>query len=217
MSFQTVKIHGFFVFIMNSFNGFSIESINVCPGVDYASGLKATLYYAPDSFFTKITLPSGDLDFQNHLLISIFDIEFQQNCGWSSIDILIDENELKSIINGQINRKKTKSQLDIFILGYTPKVLGFIEKMKNKNLIFLVVISDGTSILFGNLLNRANFNNSESSSGKKYEDNSGSAISLSANSPIYFISENLILTPVESTPLDFSNTSGGFFDITNDY
>ncbi len=202
---------------MNSFNGVSIEDVNFSPADNYAAGLKATLYYAPDSFFKKIKLPSGDLDFQNHLLISLLDIEFQENCGWSSIDILIDENELKSSLNGQTKRKKTKSQLDIFILGFISKVLGFIEKMKNEDLVFIISLSDGTSILMGNLLNRANFSGAESTSGKKYEDNSGAAISLSCNSPIYFFSENLIITPVESTPIDFSTTSGGFIDITNDY
>ena len=202
---------------MNSFNGVSIENINFCPEVDYTSGLKAKLYYAPDSFFKKIELPSGDLDFQNHLIISLLDIEFQEDCGWSSIDILIDENELKASLNGQTKRKKTKSQLDIFILGFIPKVLGFIEKMKNEDLVFLISLSDGTSVLLGNLLNRANFSGAETTSGKKYEDNSGAAISLSCNSPIYFFSENLIITPIESTPIDFNTTSGGFIDITNDY
>lgn len=217
MSFQTVKIHGFFVFIMNSFNGVSIENINCCPAADYASGLRATLYYASPYFFTRIALPTGDLDFQSHLIISIEDIGFQPNCGWSSIDILIDENELKSVISGPTKRKKTKSQLDIFILGFVPKVLGFIEKMKNEDLIFIVVLSDGTSILMGNLMNRANFNTSEVSSGKKYDDNSGASISLATNSPIYFFLENLIITPVESTPIDLSSSTGGFYDITNDY
>ena len=196
---------------MNSFNGVSIEDVSYCPADNYAAGIKATLYYAPDSFLKKIELPSGDLDFQNHLLISFLDIEFQENCGWSSIDILIDENELKANINGQTKRKKTKSQLDIFILGFIPKVLGFIEKMKNEDLVFLISLSDGTSILLGNLRNRANFSTSETTTGKKYEDNSGVSASLISNSPIYFISEKFI------PPSEDSNDGYGFIDLTQDY
>lgn len=193
---------------MNSFNGVSIEDVNFCPADNYAAGLKATLYYAPASFFKKIELPSGDLDFQNYLRISISAIEFKYTTNWSYIDILIDENELKASLNGQTKRKKTKSQLDIFILGFIPKVLGFIEKMKNEDLVFLISLSDGTSILMGNLLNRANFSGAESTSGKKYEDNSGAAISLSCNSPIYFIAEKFNYN---------QKTTYGFIDLTEDY
>ena len=196
---------------MNSFNGVSIEDVSYCPADNYAAGLKATLYYAPASFFKNIELPSGDLDFQNYLRISISAIEFKYTTNWSYIDILIDENELKANINGQTKRKKTKSQLDIFILGFIPKVLGFIEKMKNEDLVFLISLSDGTSILLGNLRNRANFSTSETTTGKKYEDNSGVSASLISNSPIYFISEKFI------PPSEDSNDGYGFIDLTQDY
>ena len=53
---------------MNSFNGVSIEDVSYCPADNYAAGIKATLYYAPDSFLKKIELPSGDLDFKNVVL-----------------------------------------------------------------------------------------------------------------------------------------------------
>ena len=83
--------------------------------------------------------------------------------------------------------------------------------MKNEDLVFLISLSDGTSILLGNLRNRANFSTSETTTGKKYEDNSGVSASLISNSPIYFISEKFI------PPSEDSNDGYGFIDLTQDY
>lgn len=70
--------------------------------------------------------------------------------------------------------------------------------------------ADGAELAIHSRAWGCKFSAAESTSGKKYEDNSGAAISLSCNSPIYFFSENLIITPIESTPIDFNTTSGGF-------
>ena len=202
---------------MNTFDGLTIENINHCATEDYSAGVSAVVYYAPESFFKNITLPSQDTDMKNYVSISIDDIVFQNNCGWSNIDVLIDETELKQNLIGAIKNKKSRSSLEFFILGIKAQILGFVEKMKNEDLVFLISIPDGTSILFGNLRNFARISSVDFTSGKRYDDNSGVAVSIISNSTVYFISENLIIEPIDSTPINFIGAEGGFWDITEDY
>ena len=81
---------------MNSFEGFNIDDINACGTNDFGSGLQARLYFAPAEFFQAINLPPRT-DFQNTLLISVDDVIFNADKMWSAIDILVDENEVKTM------------------------------------------------------------------------------------------------------------------------
>lgn len=196
---------------MNTFDGLKIENINHCSTEDYSAGISAVAYYAPASFFKEINLPILSSDYESSVTVSINDIVFKNNYRWSYIDILINEGELKQNLIGPTKNKKSKSYLEFFIPGAKAKVLGFIQKLKNEDLIFLISILDGTSILFGNLQNYANFSSADFTSGKEYEDNSGVSASLISNSPIYFISEKFI------PPSEDSNDGYGFIDLTQDY
>lgn len=184
MSFQAVKFHVFFVLVMNSFEGVYIEDILNCPNAEYASGLKTRLYYAPDHFFLNIGIPAVSDSYEVMMEIPAGEIEFKGG-GWSYIDILIDENELKNVLTGSQQRKKTKSELEIFILGVRSKVLGFIEMHKNRPFVFGITDANDQSWILGNLRNRAFIETAETSSQKKYEDNSGMTVKISCNSPIY--------------------------------
>ena len=219
MSFQTVKIHGFFV-TMNSFNGLVIEDLTNCGTNDFGSGLQTRLYYAPASFFKRINLPSPSEDFQNVLLLENSFIEFQnENCGWAFVDLLIDENEVKSSIVGNNQRKKNKTSLDVFILGLRSRVLGFLYKMQNEPMVFCIPTSDNISILIGNLRNRAFIEQANGTSGKQYEENSGIAASISCNSVMYFFRENLNIQPIDPSDPNIPTIGkrGGFIDVTQDY
>lgn len=203
---------------MNSFEDFSIEDITACGSNDFGSGLRTRLYYAPDTFFKRIDLPGVTQKYQEKLLISSDFIEFQtEDCGWAFVDILIDENELKTMIPGPAQRKKTKASLEVFILGFRSRVLGFLEEHMNTPMVFCIPSIDNNSMLIGNLRNRAFFDQGNGSSGRKYEDNSGVAATINSNSPVYFFDENLIILPIDSEPGGISGSGGGFIDLTQDF
>ena len=204
---------------MSSFEGVNIENITACGTNDFGSGMKTRLYFAPAEWFHKINIGDSSNvgpknNFQNALLISKDDIEFKAAFTWFYIDVLIDESEVKTSFSGSSKRRKLRSSLDVFILGYRSKILGFLQVMKNEDLVFCIPTADNISLLIGNLRNFATFDKAEGSTGKKYEENSGFAVSISANSPTYFFKENLII----ETPGNGSGTgTGGFIDLTQDY
>lgn len=203
---------------MNSFEDFFIEDITACETNDLGSGLRTRLYYAPSTFFKRIDQPSPAGNYQERLLISPDFIEFQnEDCGWAFIDILIDENELKTSIAGSSQKKRSKTNLEIFILGLRSRVLGFIETHMNTPLIFCIPSSDDNSMLIGTLKNRAFLDQANGTSGRKYEDNAGLAATIICNSPLYFFDENLIIEPSGSEPGVITGSGGGFIDLTKDY
>lgn len=204
---------------MNSFEGTNIEDISQCGSNDFGSGLQTRLYYAPSDFFKRLDLPASTQNYQEKLLISTDFIEFQnEDCGWAYIDILIDENEVKSSLTGALQRKKSKTALEIFILGLRSRILGFLEIHANTPLVFCIPSSDDNSFLIGNLKNRAFIDQANGTSGKKYDDNSGVASSITCNSPVYFFDTNLIIETHDSEPgTATGGGSGGFIDLTQDF
>ena len=200
---------------MQPFEDFFIDNITNCDSNDFGAGMKAKLYFAPASYFSEIKLPTAT-NFQDALLITQQDVKLKDGKLWQVIECLIDENELKAKISGPTKRKRMKASLDVFILGFRAKVLGFIHLMKNEDLICMIQTNDDISILVGNLTNTANIENAEGTLSKKYDDNAGVTVSISTNAPILFFEEKLIINPVESVPVKFI-TNGGFYDITGDY
>lgn len=172
---------------METFGGISIDDLVYCPEEDYGAGIATQLLYAPADFFEKIKLPEDTEDFNELLSIDEDDIKFKETLDWSKIDILIEENELKSALEGGAQRKKTKSEVNFYILGFKKRVLAFIETLKNVPMIFGIKDSEGNVWLLGNLRNRAFIESAEGTTGKKYEDNSGLAVKVSAKSTIYCI------------------------------
>lgn len=170
---------------MKTFEGVSIEDIIHCPDTEYSAGISAKLLYAPASFFRVVELPNEeDADYESILKIPTDGIEFNKGCGWGQIEVLIDENELRTTLDGALQRKKTKSSLDFYVRGFVSKNLGFIQKHKNTPFVFGIITPEH-QFLLGNLRNRAFFESAELSSGKKYEDNAGLSVKISANTPLY--------------------------------
>lgn len=168
-----------------TFDGVMIEDLQICPNENLGSGITTTLLYAPASFFRMINLPKDSSVYAENSSIKKDDIEFLGGCGWCAINILIDENELKTFITGAKQRKRTKSELDFYTLGFRENNLGFVEKHKNTPFVFGIVDTNGTHWILGNLRNRAFIENADSTTNKKYEDNSGTVFKISANTSIY--------------------------------
>ncbi|QWA38876.1 hypothetical protein [Chryseobacterium sp. ZHDP1] len=190
-----------------SFENIDIENINHCPEIDFISGLKTRLYFAPASYFFFTPLPKPAGSFESEIVISD-DILMRKNKLLRYIDILVDENELKISLNGSKQKKRTITNLTVFILGFTPSVLGFVQRCKNVPLIFFIQDANGNNWQIGHSVNRAFMETADISSGKKYEDNSGAAVALNCNSSVF-----LYQKPLDhfSKPGDFNN------DFNNDF
>ncbi|MDR2205757.1 MAG: hypothetical protein LBE36_06355 [Flavobacteriaceae bacterium] len=173
----------------NAFGGFAVEDIDHCPNQDLGSGIKTRLYYAPVSFFKLIKLPNENLGYEQSVKIWDSDVVFQSNVSWSYIDVLVDENELKTSIDGGDFRQKETSTLNFFVLGFNKKNAGFIKKCKNEPMVFGIEDSEGAFWLLGNLRNRAVLTSAEGSTGKQYDENSGFSVTVSANSPLIAVVE----------------------------
>ena len=170
---------------MNSFEGVNVEDLTHCPQDNFASGIKTKVYYAPATYFDKIDLPTLKNTYDDLVSIVQGGIEFRGG-GWNSIDVLIGENELKQTLSGPLQRKKSKTELEFLIIGFRTKVLGLIEAHKNTPMIFVVVDAVGNNWVIGNLRNRALMESADVTTQKKYEDNSGAVVKITANTPIFF-------------------------------
>ncbi|WP_185226111.1 hypothetical protein [Chryseobacterium indologenes] len=187
---------------MNSF-----ENIETCYYTEYNSGVKCRLFYAPEEFFFRTPLPSPGESLESEVIIQE-QILMRKNKLLHYIDILIDENELKLLLAGALARKKSKINLSVFILGFLPAVLGFLERGKNIPFVFFIQDTNGRNWQIGSTRNRAFLENAESGTGKKYEDNSGSGITITCNSPLFLYDFSL---DHFSKPGDFNN------DFNNDF
>lgn len=175
---------------MKTFEGVNIYAVNNCFNTEYHSGLKTRLYYAPASFFLTIDLPSGQNSYSNSVTIKN-DIEFKGG-AWESVDILVDENELKLLLSSNPGKKKIRTELTIYVLGLRTEILGFLEQHSETPFVFAITDANGNNWVLGNLRNRAFIQEAEISSGKKYEDISGAAIKITCNSSVYYYPKSIL-------------------------
>ena len=189
---------------MNSFEDIDIENLH-CQK-DNSSGLSTKLYYAPASYFFFVPLPQKS---NYETAVSVSDeILMKPEKKLKHIDVLIDESEIKVVLTGGALRKKIKTTLSFFILGLRASVLGFIDRCASEKLIFFIKDIDGNVWQIGNLINAAFFESAEASSGKKYEDNSGVAVTITANCNIVLYKNSIDEIAV---PGDFNS------DFNNDF
>lgn len=184
-----------------------IQDIKYSYLLEYNSGVKCKLFYAPDEFFFTTPLPQPSENFESEIIIND-KILLRKDKKLCYIDILVDENELKAMISGNASRKKTKTNLSIYILGFLPSVLGFIERAKNTPFVFFIQDASGQNWQIGHKRNRAFLDTSEAGTAKKYEDIAGATIGISCNSPVF-----LYNSPLDhlARPGDFNN------DFNNDF
>jgi len=193
---------------MQPFEDLFVENLETCPTDGVASGLQVKVYYAPESFFHGIVIPSANT-FEDVATIAEGDMEFIEGKAWSWFNALIDENELKTMLSGPTLRKKFRTQLDVFLLGLTPKVIGFLETIANEPLVFGVTDANGQIWIVGNKRNAATIDKADGTSGKLYTDNSGFSATISANTILYRYAGDI----------NNFNVTGGDFntDFNNDF
>jgi len=169
----------------NCFDGVPHENIDFCPNDEIASGISVRAQYIPVEFVETFKLPPKTGTYAQQITVAAAGIVLKKEKGWKGIDLLVDENELKTTFVGNRGNKKEQLEFDAFIPGFRPKVLGFLRKYKNAPLLFNIQDNEARNWLIGTKLTPAYFDSSEATTGKKYEDNSGVTIKIMANTGLY--------------------------------
>ncbi len=170
----------------NCFENAPHESLDFCPNVEVAGGLSTRMFYAPAEFFDTFTLPTdGSNDFASRITINEGDISFKSGKGWKGIDVMVDENELKSNLVGNRGNKKAKAELELYIPSFRDRSIGFTDVFKNAPTVYAIVDANAVVWIIGTKLNPAFMESADGTTGKKYEDNSGIAVKISANTKLF--------------------------------
>lgn len=183
----------------NCFDNQPHENVDNCPNEEISGGLATTLFYIPTAFVETFTLPVADT-FEGRLTIASAGIVPKTGKGWKSIDVLVDESELKAPLIGNKGNKKTTSELGIYIPGFKKKSLGFIDAFKNTPTIYAVPDANGQLWIVGTKLLPAFIDASDPTSGKKMEDNSGVPATIKSNAKLYAYDGEITVTADVVTP-----------------
>ena len=157
------------------------------------------MYQIPVPFLETYTLPDATkTGYEERLTLAANAIVPVTGKGWKSIDILVDENELKMSLVGNRGNKKTTSQLDFYIPGFKAKGLGFVDANKNTPSVYAIPDGNGTLWVVGTNLQPALIETAEGTTGKKIDDNSGIPVSIKSNSKLYkYLGEITVAEDVE--------------------
>lgn len=147
----------------------NIEDLLHCPDEISLGGLRARIWYAPLSFFSKINLPTQG-NFVEKKKISKEDIALKQGKSLGFIDAFLEQNALTEKVKGTQRKWKTVSELSFSLLGMKLENLGFIQTIKNEPLIFFIPDNNENIWLFGSLKNPAYLNTYEANTNKKTEE-----------------------------------------------
>ncbi len=179
----------------NCFENAPHEALDFCPNQEVSGGLSTRLFYAPAEFFDKFTLPDGTSDFASRITIADGNITFKPDKGWKGIDVMVDENELKSTMVGNRGNKKAKAELELYIPSFRDLSIGFADTFKNVPTVYAVVDANAVVWIIGTKLNPAFMESADGTTGKKYEDNSGIAVKISANTKLLKFAGEIVETP----------------------
>ncbi|MEJ8597080.1 hypothetical protein JSO62_00010 [Riemerella anatipestifer] len=164
---------------------FLIEDLPYCPADRAVGGIATRIWYAPESSFSKIILPTSDK------LIDAINISLYGNNKLSFIDVFIDQNSLNEKPLGGLRKWKSVSEFSISVLEMNARNLGFTSKVKNIPLVFFIPDANGRLWVMGNKQNAAYMSSYEGTTGKKYEDDSLITMSFTANAPLYIYKGNV--------------------------
>ncbi len=169
----------------NCFENAPHESLDFCPNQEVKGGVSVRLLYIPEAFVDRTTLPDGTGDLASRITIADGGIVLKADKGFKGIDVMVDENELKSTLVGNKGNKKSKAELEVYIPGFNAKTIAFVDSYKNAPAIYAIADANGTIWVIGTKLNPAYLDSADGTTGKKYEDNSGIAVKISANTKLY--------------------------------
>lgn len=169
-----------------SFEGVHTEGLNYCPNEDVVGGTAVDFFYAPKDFFETLTKPvvTGETSYTQRIKLAANAITFKTGKGWKKATMMIDENELKNTFVGNKGNKKPKVDFDAFLPNFIARNVGFFDAHRNTPMIWAVPDSTGVKWIVGNLDAPAYFDKSDGTSGKTYDNNSGFAMTVTANTKL---------------------------------
>lgn len=179
---------------MSCFDDTPHENIDNCSNDEVSGGLATKLFYIPAAFVETFTLPTATT-LEGRLKLAANSIVPKTGKGWKSIDILVDENELKAPLVGNKGNKKLTSQIDFYIPGFKAKNIAFVDAYKNTPTIYAIPDANGVLWVVGTLLLGGFIDTSEATTGKKMEDNSGVPVTIKSNAKIYTLAGEITVTP----------------------
>ncbi len=165
----------------NCFENVPHEALDFCPNDEISSGVSRRIFYTPTEFIDKMTLPAQTGDYASRVTIAEGDLLFKEGKTVKGIDVLVDENELKDLFVGSKGNLKPKSELEIYVPGLRAEVIGFKKTYRNVPMVFFIKDANGVIWVLGTTINPAYMESGDGTTGKKYEDNSGTAFKISAN------------------------------------
>ncbi len=179
----------------NCFENAPHEALDFCPNQEVPGGLSTRMFYAPAEFIESMNLPKPEGTFAERIAIAADGITFKADKGWKGIDVMVDENELKSTMVGNRGNKKAKTELEMYIPSFRDKSIGFADTFKNVPCVYAVMDANGVIWIIGTKLNPAFMESADGTTGKKYEDNSGIAVKISANTKLFKFAGEIVETP----------------------
>ena len=177
------------------FDSIPHENLEHCPNDEITSGIATKLYYVPVDFIKSMAKPTISTTYASRVTIAAGGIVLNSGKAWKSIDIQMDEGELKPTLTGNVGNKKTKTELEFLIPGLRTEVLGWIDAYKNAPCVFAVKDANGKLFVIGNKDLGARIDSAEGTTGKKIDDNSGVTVKLVANAKTCVYEGEITLEP----------------------
>lgn len=171
--------------VTDCFANVPVETVNHCPNDNTVGGLSIDLFYIPASQVETLTLPTitdttGFADRQ-----TITALTPATGKGFKRLSVMTDENELTANLVGNKGNKKPKVELDVLLPNFKKQNIGFVNTHKNTPMIYAIKDSTGQAWIIGTKNAPAFFETAEAKTGKKYDDNSGVTLKISANTQLY--------------------------------
>ena len=154
------------------------ENLENCPNEDTIAGIATKLYYVPVAFVKSMAMPTAGNDFESRITLGTGGIVLNTGKAWKSIDVQVDENELKMLLP-----------------GFKPKNLGFIDTYKNTPCLYAVKDAEGKIFVIGSLNIGAYIESADATTGKKIDDNSGITMKVTANTKLFLYKGEISLDP----------------------
>ncbi len=181
----------------NCFEETYTENLNYCPNTDLVAGVSVDFYYTPVAFVETFVKPvvTAASTYAERITLPANSITFKAGKGWKKATMLVEEGELKPTIVGNKGNKKSKTDFDSYIPNFIAANIGFVDTHRNTPMIWAIPDSTGKKWVVGNPDTPAFFDKADSTTGKKLEDNSGTAITVTANTKPYVYAGEIVELP----------------------
>ena len=182
----------------NCFDDVRVENVNHCPNDATVGGLSVDLFYIPAAHVATLTKPTvtDAMSYADRMTLTALTPEATK--GFKRISVMVDENELSALLVGNRGNKKPKVELDVLIPNFKKENIGFALTHKNTPMVYAIKDSTGKFWVIGDKDGPAFLETADGKTGKKYDDNSGITVKISANTQLWAFDGAIV--ELEDTP-----------------